>query len=136
MTISLSAHLADIQQTSGLPAEEVQRVVHNSSALIDPLARAHLKPELLKAMETALAGALHNVFLVGMLFAVIALVSGFWLPRRDLISSEDARQAVKPSTAKPREEIPSSAAQCERLLMAEMTVIDSENEPAAVETAD
>jgi EmrB/QacA subfamily drug resistance transporter len=136
MTISLSAHLADIQQTSGLPVEEVARVVHNSSELIDPLARAHLKPELLKAMETALAGALHNVFLVGMLFAVIALVSGFWLPRRDLISSEDARQAVQPSTSKPREEIPSSAAECERLLMAEMTVIDSENEPAAVETAD
>jgi MFS family permease len=136
LTISLSSHLADIQQTSGLPAEEVARVVHNSSELIDPIARTHLKPELLKAMETALAGALHNVFLVGMVFAVIGLVSGFWLPRRDLMSSEEARQAVQPASEKPREEIPSSAADCERLLMAEMTVIDSENEPAAVETAD
>jgi EmrB/QacA subfamily drug resistance transporter len=136
LTISLSSHLADIQQTSGLPAEEVARVVHNSSELIDPIARTHLKPELLKAMETALAGALHNVFLVGMVFAVIGLVSGFWLPRRDLMSSEEARQAVQPASEKPREEIPSSAADCERLLMAEMTVIDSENEPAAVETVD
>ncbi|MEK6301837.1 MAG: MDR family MFS transporter [Acidobacteriota bacterium] len=136
MTISLSSHLTDIQQTSGLPAEEVARVIHNSSELIDPIARTHLKPELLKAMETGLADALHNVFLVGTLFAVIALVSGFWLPRRDLISSEDARQAVQPSTMGPREEIPSSAADFERLLMAEMTVMDSENEPAAVETAD
>ena len=136
MTISLSAHLADIQQTSGLPAEEVSRVIHNSSELIDPIARANLKPELLKAMETALAGALHNVFLVGTLFAVVGLVSGFWLPRRELISSEDARHTVQHSTEKPREEIPSSAAECERLLMAEMTVIDSENEPAAVEGGD
>jgi hypothetical protein len=135
MTISLSAHLADIQSTSGLRAEEVAKVVHNSSELIDPISRAHLKPELLSAMQTALAGALHNVFLVGMLFAGIALASGFWLPRRDLMSKEDARQA-QPHTASSGEEIPSSAADCERLLMAEMTVIDSENEPAAVEGGD
>ncbi|HWO03053.1 MAG TPA: MDR family MFS transporter [Blastocatellia bacterium] len=135
MTISLTAHLADIQRSSGLPAEEVARVVHNSSDLIDPLARAHLKPELLTAMQSALAGALHNVFLFGTLFAVIALIVGFWLPRRDLISKEDARQA-QPKRAKQREEIPSSAVDCERLLMAEMTVIDSENEPAAVEGGD
>lgn len=136
MTISLTAHLSEIQQKSGLPADEVSRIVHNSSELIDPTARAHLKPELLSAMQTALGGALHNVFLVGTLFAAVALVSGFWLPHRDLMSAEDAKHEMQPRTANAREEIPSSAGDCERLLMAEMTVIDSDNEPAAVETAD
>ncbi|HSF23850.1 MAG TPA: hypothetical protein VLE20_06455, partial [Blastocatellia bacterium] len=100
-----------------------------------PISRAKLKPELLTAMQTALGGALHNVFMVGTLFAVVALVSGFWLPKRELMSKEDARRP-QPRRTEPREEIPSSAADCERLLMAEMTVIDSDNEPAAVETAD
>jgi hypothetical protein len=135
LTISLTAHLADIQRASGLPADEVARVVHNSSELIDPISRAHLKPELLTAMQTGLANALRNVFLFGTLFAGIALFVGFWLPKRDLMSKEDARQ-VQPERVKPREEIPSSAADCERLLMAEMTVIDSDNEPAAVEGGD
>jgi hypothetical protein len=136
MTISLTAHLSEIQKKSGLPAEEVSRIVHNSSELIDPVSRAHLKPELLSAMQTALGGALHNVFLVGTLFAAIALFSGFWLPKRDLMSAEDARHKAQTGMTKGREEIPSSAADCERLLMAEMTVIDSDNEPAAVDTGD
>jgi EmrB/QacA subfamily drug resistance transporter len=122
MTISLSAHLADIQRTSGLRAEEVAKVVHNSSELIDPISRAHLKPELLKAMQTALAGALHNVFLTGAAFAVLALLSGFWLPAgRIEVETEAAREA---------ENIPRTLAECERLLMAEMTTIDAEHEPA------
>lgn len=122
MTISLSAHLADIQSTSGLRAEEVAKVVHNSSELIDPISRAHLKPELLKAMQTALAGALHNVFVTGAAFAVMALLSGFWLPAgRIEVETEAAREA---------ENIPRTLVECERLLMAEMTTIDAEHEPA------
>lgn len=122
MTISLSAHLADIQRTSGLRAEEVAKVVHNSSELIDPISRAHLKTELLKAMQTALAGALHNVFLTGAAFAVLALLSGFWLPA--------GRIEVETDAAREAENIPRTLAECERLLMAEMTTIDAEHEPA------
>ena len=93
--------------------------------LIDPIARAAQKPELLKAMSGALAGALHNVFLTGVAFAVLALVSGFWLPAgRIEVETEAAREA---------ENIPRTPAECERLLMAEMTTIDSDNEPAMVE---
>ena len=128
MTISLSAHLADIQRTSGLRAEEVAKVVHNSSELIDPISRAHLKPELLKAMQTALAGALHNVFLTGAAFAVLALLSGFWLPAgRIEVETEAAREA---------ESIPRTLAECERLLMAEMTTIDPDHEPDAIKASD
>lgn len=125
MTISLASHTAEIQKQSGLPEADVARTVHNPSALIDPIARAAQNPELIKAMKGALAGALHNVFLTGVAFAVLALLSGFWLPASE----------IKTDTKAAREEaqIPRSPAECERMLMAEMTTIDAENEPAMVE---
>ena len=52
-----------------------------------------------------------------MIFAALALVVGFRLPK--------SRAA---SAAPPRDEAP-SAADCERLLMAEMTTINAEHEP-------
>ena len=76
-------------------------------------------------MASALGGALRNVFLVGMGFATLALVSGFWLP------SEATERAVE--SAQARDELPSSPADCERLLMAEMTTIDPEHEPVVAE---
>jgi EmrB/QacA subfamily drug resistance transporter len=120
MTISLASHVAEIQKESGLPEAEVARVVHNPSALVDPIAREAQPPELLKAMASAMAGALHNVFVTGVSFAILALVSGFWLPSRVQPESESAKE----------ETIPRTSAECERLLMAEMTTIDPENEPA------
>ncbi|HXU36880.1 MAG TPA: MDR family MFS transporter [Blastocatellia bacterium] len=122
MTISLASHIAEIQKESGLPEADVARTVHNPSALIDPIARAAQNPELLKAMKGALAGALHNVFLTGVAFAVLALLSGFWLPAGEI--------TTETKTASERDQIPRSPAECERMLMAEMTTIDAENEPA------
>jgi EmrB/QacA subfamily drug resistance transporter len=126
MTISLSSHIAEIQSESGLPEADVARVVHNPSALIDPIARAAQKPELLNAMSSALAGALHNVFMTGVAFAVLALLSGFWLPKTE----------VEGKPAKAKETVPRTPAECERLLMAEMTTIDPEHEPDAVKARD
>jgi EmrB/QacA subfamily drug resistance transporter len=124
MTSSLMGHLADIQRTSGRPPEEVAQVVHNPSALIDPIARAQLPAELFAAVAAALGGALRNVFLVGVIFAALALVVGFRLPR-----------ASAPRPALPPEESP-SAADCERMLMAEMTTINAEHEPAMAAKSD
>jgi hypothetical protein len=87
-----------------------------------------LKPELLKAMQTALAGALHNVFLTGAAFAVMALLSGFWLPAE--------RIEVETDAAREAETIPRTLAECERLLMAEMTTIDPDHEPDAIKASD
>jgi len=124
MTISLSSHLDEIRTTSGLPEEEVARVVHNLSALVDPVGRATLKPELLKAMESALAGALHRAFLVGVAIAALGLIAGFWLPAKELGPEAERRHA---------DELAATPAECERLLMAEMTTIDPEHEPAVME---
>jgi MFS family permease len=115
MTISLMSHLAEIQQTSGRPPDEVARVVHNPSSLIDPIARAQLAPELFQAVSSAMGGALRRVFFVGVVFAVLALVAGFSLPRTRFIAEPERK--------------PPSAAECERLLIAEMTTIDSDHEP-------
>ncbi|HET9531769.1 MAG TPA: MDR family MFS transporter [Blastocatellia bacterium] len=115
MTISISSRIDEIQQTSGLPQAEVERLAHNLSAIVEPSQRANLSPSVLQSLERVLSGALHNVFLVGVGLAGLALISGFWLP---------AAQTGPPIDMEP--------AQCERLLMAEMTTIDAEHEPDAV----
>lgn len=122
MTFSLTSHLGDIQRTSGRSEAEVNSIVHNSSALIDPIARANLPPELLGAMASALGVALRNVFLVGTGFAALALAAGFRLPAN----------AVEDAEVFAQEEIRCSSADCERLLMAEMPTIDPEREPSIV----
>ncbi|HMG33122.1 MAG TPA: MDR family MFS transporter [Blastocatellia bacterium] len=123
MTISLGRHLDEIRTQSGLTESEVSNVIHNLSALVDPIARSRLKPELLKAMESALAGSLHNAFLVGVTIAALGFLAGFWLP---------SSRALKGEQETSRDLIPKKASDCEKLLMAEMTTIDPSNEPQAV----
>jgi EmrB/QacA subfamily drug resistance transporter len=118
MTISITSHIDEIQQTSGLPQSEVERLAHNLSAVIAPSERANLSPAVLKPLEKVLAGALHNVFLVGVALAGLALLSGFWLPATHFGPSVQMQPA-----------------ECERLLMAEMTTIDPEHEPKAIKGA-
>jgi len=123
LSVSLASHLSELQAETGLPQEEVARIVHNPSALVEPSARAALPETVIKPMEAALGGALHNVFLVGAIFAALGLVSGFWLPS----SYARAGAGATPSEADPAH----TPAECERLLMAEMTTIDPEHEPEA-----
>src|SRR5262249_9389012 len=86
------------------------------------------KPELLSAMSGALAGALHNVFLTGVAFAFLAVLSGFWLPSGKVEAESDA--------SKGSEKLPRTSAECERLLIAEMTTMSPEQEPDAVKARD
>ena len=55
MTISITSHIDEIQQTSGLPQSEVERLAHNLSAVIEPSQRANLSPAVLKPLEKVLA---------------------------------------------------------------------------------
>jgi EmrB/QacA subfamily drug resistance transporter len=125
LTMGLASQQAQIQQASGLPEAEVAAIVHNPSALIEPASRAQLPPALLHSMESALAHALHNVFMVGAVFAALALVVGFLLPASTstVVSEETLDSSLHPTEAQ------STVAECEKLLMAEMTTIDAEHEP-------
>ncbi|HWP41727.1 MAG TPA: hypothetical protein VNO14_00730, partial [Blastocatellia bacterium] len=91
---------------------------------IEPSQRANLSPAVLKPLEAVLAGALHNVFLVGAVLAGLGLLSGFWLPASRTGPSVGADLTVKRPVSSP--------AECERLLMAEMTTISAEHEPEAI----
>ena len=129
MTIGLSSQLSAIQQTSGSSEAEVARIVHNPSALIEPASRAKLPKALLQSMQGALGGALHKVFLVSTVFAVLALLSGFMLPVRGALRIESLRESQGLET-----HIPQSETECERLLIAEMAAIDAEHEPSMMDT--
>ena len=67
----------------------------------------------------------HNVFLTGVGFAVLAFLSGFWLPAGEMKTEMKA--------ASERDKIPRTPVECERMLMAEMTTLDPEQEPAMAE---
>ena len=125
MTVSLMSHLADIQRTSGQPPAEVERIVHNPSALIDPIARGQLAPELFTALSAALGGALRWVFIGGLSFAVLSLIAGFLLPG-----------APAATAASPEPQESPSAADCQRMLMAEMATMDADHEPAMTAASD
>lgn len=129
MSIGLASQQAEIQRASGLPEAVVAEIVHNPSPLIEPVARAGLPPALLHSMEGALALALHNVFIVGAVFAAFALVAGFMLPASASSSTgeEEAEDTLHPTEAQ------STVAECEKLLMAEMTTLDAEHEPKIIQ---
>jgi EmrB/QacA subfamily drug resistance transporter len=131
LAVGLASHQAEIQQASGLPEAEVAAIVHNPSPLIEQTARAALPPALLHSMEGALAQALHNVFIVGAVFSALALVAGFLLPANasSATSEEKLEQTLHPTEAQ------STAAECEKLLMAELTTIDPEHEPEIIEAS-
>ncbi len=76
------------------------------NALVNPAARAHMPPATLAALQDSLEGTLHNIFLVSGAVVVISLFVAFTLPRGKV-----------------------GAAHSERMVMAEMTTIDAENEP-------
>ncbi|MBI3654648.1 MAG: MFS transporter [Acidobacteria bacterium] len=125
LTMGLASQQAEIQRASGLPEEVVAKIVHNPSDLIEPTSRAKLPPVLLHSMESALAKALHNAFIVGAIFAALALGVGFLLPASaaNVVSEDALDRSLHPTRAQ------SSPAECEKLLMAEMTTIDAEHEP-------
>lgn len=126
LTISLMSHLSDIQNESHLSEDEVTHIVHNISDLMRRESRGSLPQEAIKPLEEGLSASLRNAFIVGTIFASLGLASGFWLP--------SMRATVPAKVIQATEEVVSSSAECERLLMAEMTTIDSEHEPAAIES--
>jgi EmrB/QacA subfamily drug resistance transporter len=127
MGVMLSAGLASQLQSiarsenSALTPERAEQLAANPNALIDAHARVDLPAAAFDALQGALASATHNVFWAGALFAALALLVSFYLPR-------DGKGNAAPLT----EEVCSSETG-ERMLMAELATITPKQEPVARE---
>ena len=76
------------------------------NALVNPAARENMSPATLAALQHALEGTLHNIFLVSGAVVAVSLLVAFTLPGGKV-----------------------GEAHAERMVMAEMTTIDPEHEP-------
>jgi EmrB/QacA subfamily drug resistance transporter len=123
LSAGLASQLTEVARrgNTSLTLERAQELSANPNALIDPHARAALPSNVLDALQASLAGAIHKVFWVGTAFAGLALLVSFYLPRKGESTFEQ-----------PTEEA-CSAETGERMMMAELTTIDPEHEPAATQ---
>jgi EmrB/QacA subfamily drug resistance transporter len=121
LTAGLASHLQRYARTGAGPLtpERAAELASNPNALIDPQARAALPPEVLDELQESLAAAIHNVFWTGTALAGLALLVAFWLPRQG-----------DTSVAPPDEEA-CCAETGERMVMAEFTTLEAEEEPVA-----
>ena len=121
LSAGLATHLSEVAARGDgvLTPESAAQLAANPNALIEPQARAALPPNVLRALQGAMADAIHNVFWVGTVLAALALLVSFRLPRR----GDGAYQ------------MPSEEACCaetgERLMLAELATLEPDDEPVA-----
>lgn len=80
LSAQMSAH-ANLDLGSSLSSERLADLLRHPDALISPAARAQLPAPVLEALQQILATALHGVFLVGLIVALLALIVTLFLPR-------------------------------------------------------
>jgi EmrB/QacA subfamily drug resistance transporter len=121
LSAGLASHLQRVARTGAGPLtpERAAELASNPNALIEPQARAALPPEVLDELQEALAASIHNVFWTGTALAGLAFLVAFWLPR-----SGDAGVA-------PPDEEACCAETGERMVIAEFTTLEPEEEPVA-----
>ncbi len=121
LSAGLAAQLNRAAQIPNSPitVESSAEFAANPNALIDPQARQTLPAGAFEILQDAMASAIHRVFWVGTALAALALIVSFFLPRQGSI------------TLKPPTEEECDAETGERMIMAELTNIDSEHEPVA-----
>jgi EmrB/QacA subfamily drug resistance transporter len=121
LSAGLASQLLNAAQSEGSPitVEQAAAFAANPNALIDPQAQGSLPSGALEVLQQAMAAAIHRVFWVGTALAGIALLVSLFLPRKGDTN-------VKPPT-----EEECCAETGERMIMAELTTIDSEHEPVA-----
>ncbi len=122
LSSGLASQLGELgrEGRAGLTPQLATELAAHPNALIQPEARAGMRPETLDALQGALASSVHRVFWTGTALAALSLLVSFWLPR------EGGGAAV----ARPTEEACSVEA-CERLVVAELAALDPEHEPDA-----
>ena len=123
LSAGLVSYLTAVAQRgdTNLTVAGAERLAANPNALIEPAARAALPENVLVALQSALSAAIHRVFWVGTIVSVLALIACFWLPR----------QSDTGHPSPPEDACTTEAA--ERLMVAEITPLDSEHEPVAAQ---
>jgi EmrB/QacA subfamily drug resistance transporter len=96
MSHRMREHLAHLGSAATGDVAQVRRLLQHPDALIDPVTRAQLPQQTLMVVRGALADALHAVFLVGLIVAVVALFSAFSVPRGKAQEHAIHRQPVAP----------------------------------------
>jgi EmrB/QacA subfamily drug resistance transporter len=121
LSAGLASHLQRVARAGAGPltAERAAELASNPNALIEPQARAALAPEVLDELQEAMAAAIHSVFWTGTALAGLALLVAFWLPRRD------------DRSVMPPDEEACCAETGERMVIAEFTTLEAEEEPVA-----
>jgi MFS family permease len=121
LSAGLASHLQAYARTGagGMTPERAAELASNPNALIDPEARASLPPAVLDELQESLAAAIHNVFWTGTALAGLAFVVALWLPR------EGDAGVVPP------DEEACCAETGERMVIAEFTTLEPEEEPVA-----
>jgi EmrB/QacA subfamily drug resistance transporter len=92
----------------------------NPNSLLEPSARATIPAAVLSQLQEALFESLQNVFRLAMIVSAVSLVIVFALPSED---KKDPRTIVPEEACEPKS--------CERLVLAGMSTIDPDHEPAA-----
>ncbi len=105
--------------SSLMTTERAAELAANPNALIEPQARAALAPNVLDALQEAMAISIHKVFWVGTILSAMALLVCLFLPRGTNANLKSPDETEK------------GAEIGERMLSAEFTTIDAENEPLA-----
>ena len=124
LSAGLAVQLNRAAQTPNSPItiENAAQFAANPNALIDPQAQALLPAGALEILRDAMASAIHQVFWVGTVLAALALIVSLFLPRK-------GDSSIKPPT-----EEECDAETGERMIIAELTTIDSEHEPIAAQS--
>jgi EmrB/QacA subfamily drug resistance transporter len=92
----IRGHRIEVGAATAGESAEVARLLQHPDALIDPLTRSHLSPEVLTAVQGGLADALQGVFWVGLIVAVLALLSAFLVPKGKAHEHAVQRKSVAP----------------------------------------
>jgi EmrB/QacA subfamily drug resistance transporter len=121
LTAGLASHMQQFARsgTGSLTPERAAELASNPNALIEPQARAALPPEVLDELQESMASAIHRVFWTATALAGLALLVAFRLPRRD-------DRSVAPPDAET-----CCAETGERMVIAEFTTLEAEEEPLA-----
>jgi MFS family permease len=81
-----------------MTTERAAELSANPNALIEPEARVALPPDVLNALQKAMATSIHKVFWVGAILSGMALLVCFFLPRR---GSEEEDKEIDSKSIEP-----------------------------------